>query len=41
MTDEEVRNVLIENGYIPMPRKYGDIDLSKYGFQKREYKSRW
>ena len=32
MTDEEVRNVLIENGYIPMPRKDGDIDLSKYGF---------
>ena len=32
MTDEEVRNVLIENGYTPMPRKYGDIDLSKYGF---------
>lgn len=32
MTDEEVRNVLIENGYTPMPRKDGDIDLSKYGF---------
>ena len=32
MTDEEVRNVLIENGYIPMSRKYGDTDLSKYGF---------
>ena len=32
MTDEEVRNVLIENGYTPMPRKNGDIDLSEYGF---------
>ena len=32
MTDEEVRNILIENGYTPMPRKYGDIDLNKYGF---------
>ena len=32
MTDEEVRNILIENGYTPIPRKDGDIDLSKYGF---------
>lgn len=32
MTDEEVRSVLIENGYVPMPRKDGDIDLSEYGF---------
>ena len=32
MTDEEVRNVLIEKCYTPMPRKDGDIDLSEYGF---------
>ena len=32
MTDEEVRNVLLEKGYTPMPRKDGDIDLSEYGF---------
>ena len=32
LEDEEVRNVLIENGYTPMPRKNGNIDLSKYGF---------
>ena len=30
MTDEEVRRVLIEKGYTPMPRKDGDIDLSEY-----------
>ena len=39
MTDEEVRNVLIENGYTPMPRKYGDIDLNKYGFQTQKRSS--
>lgn len=32
MTDEEVRNVLIEKGYTPMPRKGGDINLNNYGF---------
>ena len=32
LTDEEIRKILNDKGYAPMPRKDGDIDLSKYGF---------
>ena len=32
LTDNDVRKILFENGYTPMPRKDGDIDLSEYGF---------
>ena len=32
LTDGEVRDILTEKGYTPMPRKDGDIDLSEYGF---------
>ena len=32
LTDEEVREILKEKGYEPMPRKGGDINLSEYGF---------
>lgn len=32
LSDEEVRQILISEGYEPMPRKGGDIDLSEYGF---------
>ena len=32
LTDEEVREILKENGYESMPRKGGDINLAEYGF---------
>lgn len=32
LNDEEVKNILIEKGYSPMPREGGPIDLSSYGF---------
>jgi len=32
LSDEEVRNILIEKGYEPMYRENGDIDLTNYGF---------
>ena len=32
LTDEEVRNILKQNGYEPMYRKNGDINLEEYGF---------
>ena len=32
LSDEEVRNILKQNGYPPMSRKNGDIDLKEYGF---------
>lgn len=31
LTDKEVREILIEKGYEPMPRYGGDIDLGEYG----------
>ena len=32
LTDKEVSNILIENGYTPMSRKDGDINSNIYGF---------
>lgn len=32
LSDEEVRKILIENGYSPMQRFGGDINLNEYGF---------
>lgn len=32
LSDEEVREILIQKGYSPMMRKEGDINLKEYGF---------